>query len=251
MGKIRITESELRNVIHENVENVLKEAYTDRMARRNDRYQTARNNYNNYTRSWNQLTQPEQAAYNQKAGNGWTGEALYNDEKKQAGTKLRRMTRRNGYQFQQDLNKTKGDLNKTKGEYAKAQDEVAKLTQNNQLLQQQVADYSQALTMISDKLGLAKQAKNALEEEAATQGQQMTNAQRIAQPALTAINKLQTALANARMQAQQQQKAQQQAQQQRAQTNAQMTQAISAPAKPMPQAPAAQPKAPQQGLKRG
>ena len=243
MGKIRITESELRNVIRENVENVLKEAYTDRMARRNDRYQTARNNYNNYTRSWNQLTPDEQAAYNQKAGNGWTGEALYNDEKKQAGTKLRRMARRNGYQFQQDLNKTKG-------EYAKAQDEVAKLTQNNQLLQQQVADYSQALTMISDKLGLAKQAKGALEEEAATQGQQMTNAQRIAQPALTAINKLQTALANARTQAQQQQKAQQQAQQQRAQTNAQMTQAISAPAKPMPQAPAAQPKAPQQGLKR-
>lgn len=242
MGKIRITESELRDVIREGVENVLKEAYTDRMARRNDRYQTARNNYNNYTRNWNQLMPDEQAAYNQKAGNGWTGEALYNDEKKQAGTKLRRMTRRNGYQFQQDLNKTKD-------EYTKAQDEVAKLTHNNQLLQQQVTDYSQALTMISNKLGLAKQTRDAL-EEATAQGQQMTNAQRIAQPALTAINKLQMALANERMKAQQQ-KVQQQAQQQKAQNNAQMAQASSAPTNPMPQAPAAQPKAPQQGLQRG
>lgn len=241
MGKIRITESELRDVIRENVENILKEAYTDRMARRNDRYQTARNNYNNYARNWNQLMPDEKDAYNQRAGNGWTGEALYNSEKDQAGAKLRRTARRNGYQFQQDLNKTKG-------EYAKAQDEVAKLTHNNQLLQQQVTDYSQALTMISNKLGLAKQNVDALEE--AAQAQQMTNAQRIAQPALTAINKLQMALANARMQAQQQ-KVQQQAQQQKAQNNAQMAQASSAPANPMPQAPAAQPKAPQQGLQRG
>lgn len=226
MGKIRITESELRQMIQESI---LQEwGFDNRWQNKNANRENA---YNDALRYYQKITSPDATGVTAR-------------DKRQAEKNLVRAIGRNGNQFANNIKNLQATNQELTNQNNDLQNQVNTLTQ-------QVADYSQALTMISDKLGLAKQAKGALEEEAATQGQQMTNAQRIAQPALTAINKLQTALANARTQAQQQQKAQQQAQQQRAQTNAQMTQAISAPAKPMPQAPAAQPKAPQQGLKRG
>ena len=223
MGKIRITESELRQMIQESI---LQEwGFDNRWRNKNTNRENA---YNDALSHYQKIT-----------SSGATGVTAR--DRRQAEKNLVRAIGRNGNQFANDIKDLQAANQELTNQNSGLQNQINTLTQ-------QVTDYSQALTMISNKLGLAKQNVDALEE--AAQGQQMTNAQRIAQPALTAINKLQMALANARMQAQQQ-KVQQQAQQQKAQNNAQMAQASSTPANPMPQAPAAQPKAPQQGLQRG
>ena len=146
MEKIRVTEGELKQIIKESVENIINEAYADRMARRNDKYLTARNNYNNYAKEWGDLTPDQQAAYNQQASAGQTGEFIYNTARNNAARELRRTTRRNGQQFKQELDNTKN-------EYAKSRDEVDKLSYNNQLLQQQNTQLQNQVNTLTAEIG--------------------------------------------------------------------------------------------------
>lgn len=146
MEKIRVTENELKQIIRESVENIINEAYADRMARRNDKYLTARNNYNNYAKEWGDLTPDQKAAYNQQASAGQTGEFIYNTARNNAARELRKTTRRNGQQFKQELDNTKN-------EYAKSRDEVDKLSYNNQLLQQQNTQLQNQVNTLTAEIG--------------------------------------------------------------------------------------------------
>ncbi len=146
MEKIRVTEGELKQIIRESVEIIINEAYADRMARRNEKYLTARNNYNNYAKEWGDLTPDQQAAYNQQASAGQTGEFIYNTARNNAARELRKTTRRNGQQFKQELDNTKN-------EYAKSRDEVDKLSYNNQLLQQQNTQLQNQVNTLTAEIG--------------------------------------------------------------------------------------------------
>ena len=72
MAKIKITESELKQVIMENVLGVLKEGMQEgqasRFQRRYDAYNQAAQNYNtDFAKDWSEMTEPEKAKWTQQA----------------------------------------------------------------------------------------------------------------------------------------------------------------------------------------
>ena len=144
MAKIKITESELRQLIGESVQSVL-EAYDDRMGRRNERYQNAQAAYDKYTKNWEDLTPDEKDAWNQKAGAGWTGEALYNNERNTAKTKLRRMTRRNGQQFKNDLDAANQQNTDLQSQITNLQNQVASLNNDKAQLDAELKQFHGAI----------------------------------------------------------------------------------------------------------
>jgi chromosome segregation ATPase len=111
MAKIKITESELKQLIRESVETVMGEA-TGMQNRRNQRYLDAQNAYNAAQTSWANAPQNVKDEYTERLRNNPnykfnSPEELYNSDMqtKVSGAKRRldRATRRNGLQFQQQL----------------------------------------------------------------------------------------------------------------------------------------------------
>ena len=132
MGKILVTENELRNIISESVKTILKE---DWKTRRNDKYVNANKEYANAQRSWGELSDTErsqwEAAFNNAKAQGGNyvtaqnAEEYYNQGRNgrisTAKNKLERATKRNGYQFQQDLQAANAKITNLEGTVASYQ----------------------------------------------------------------------------------------------------------------------------------
>ena len=169
MAKVRITESELRGIIKESIENILKEDYASRMARRNTKYNDAFANAQKYAKDWDELTPEEQAQYGSLQNNaGYAGgaKANYLRQKQSAENKLQRKTRRNGYQFQQQLQAANQKV-------TELTQQVAALTQEKEQLTQQAAALTQENTGLKRKVnyywGLAKKAQQPAQPAAGQQ----------------------------------------------------------------------------------
>lgn len=170
MGKIKVTENELRQLIKESVETIIKESmeedYAKRMAKRNQKYNSAYTNSQKYAKSWNELTPEEQEAYNKRAGGGWNGESIYNDEKNKADNRLKRATRRNGYNFQQQLQGSNTKITKMQADMKAASGQISTALNN-------------ALAALND------QVNEAISQDAINVG--IANAQEAAFPGLSNI----------------------------------------------------------------
>lgn len=121
MAKIKITESELMDIVRESVVSVLNENI---QTRRNNAYQTALTNYQNAQKPWESLTPDEKKPWYLVNTGGYAGSAPKSEAEAKAAyetaqqaqinnakTVLDRKTRRNGLQFQQELNNVTQQLN--------------------------------------------------------------------------------------------------------------------------------------------
>ena len=109
MGKVRITESELRQIIRESVISEITEAQKDRFNRRYNAYNTAVQNYNNnFSKNWADLSDIEkqkwQDEYNKiksapnSSGSSYdiSPESIYNSRKNNAQTTMDQALNRRG-----------------------------------------------------------------------------------------------------------------------------------------------------------
>ena len=151
---MRITESELKQVIRESVESVLLNE--DMQSKRNRKYEDALTNYNNAQKTWDQLNDDEKKPWMINAGGDETaGRNAYEYAQKtrvaNAKAKLDKRTRRNGLQFQQDLQTANSQLKNlytTLGakDYKSAAVALTKLKMNLQTTQSKLDTANQSIS---------------------------------------------------------------------------------------------------------
>jgi hypothetical protein len=155
MAKIKITESELKQLIRESVETVMDEA-TGMQNRRNQRYLDAQNAYNAAQTSWADAPQNVKDEYTERLRNNPnykfnSPEELYNSDMQtkvtDAKRRLDRATRRNGLQFQQQLKQKEAALQTMKKE-------LDTYIQKNQDLTNQVKTATDSMAQIANALGI-------------------------------------------------------------------------------------------------
>lgn len=160
MAKIKITENELKQIIRESVEGVLKEGLDEdrdaKFQKRYDAYNKAAQDYNNnFSKEWGNLTQGEQQKwqneYNKLASSGQfsgiTPESLYNSRRNSAQTTMNSALNRRGVGAAM---KKQVDLANQKLKQAETEktDLKTRLTQANNLN----AGYKNAISQITQAL---------------------------------------------------------------------------------------------------
>lgn len=176
MAKIRITESELSDIVRKSVVSVLNENI---QTKRNNAYQTALANYQNVQKPWESLPPSEKEKW--YLGGGYSGASSKSDAEAKAAyeaaqqarinnakTALDRKTRRNGLQFQQELNNVTQQLNGIRNALGvNEQEDYQSVLQRISALNQKAKDLEAANTALKALYGKL----NAQDQERA-----MTNA---------------------------------------------------------------------------